>query len=70
MKQQFLLLSLILILMGTSCQKTSQVQNEQSSQGAGISQSHIDSAIDELINLHGKANKERIEKGVTQIAQL
>ena len=37
---------------------------------SGISQAHIDSAIDELVNKYGEKHRNRIEKGVKQIAAL
>ena len=71
MKKYLLLATLLVAITIISCnQKNETTMNKNEKITSGITQAHIDSAIDELVNKYGKSHRTRIEKGVKQIASL
>jgi len=56
--------------MITSCNKDSQPNKVGDDSNRHISQTKIDSAVDELVNRYGEQHRFRISKGVLQVANL
>jgi hypothetical protein len=73
MKKYLLLVILISVsIIAVSCNNDGKetTMKKEDHKISGISQAHIDSAIDELVNMYGSKHHTRIEKGVKQIAAL
>ncbi|MDR0926877.1 MAG: hypothetical protein LBO69_03820 [Ignavibacteria bacterium] len=71
MKKLLIPISLCMLLLIGGCSKTETNMNNQKTEATKcVSQTQINSVIDELVNKYGDRERSRIEKGVTQIGNL